>query len=163
MNPTPPSLHFHSSLAPTPSSSSSSFLFSLSLSHSDLSQGVTVSYSLICVNPCFRQHDGRRATPPSNIGRPVLPPDSQTPVHWLRLVTQGDGWEVRKSWEVGEVEVEKCSLLARDSDFIQFRREMCQKPTGTQRFFLSFLFQVAMLVVGGWWVWTHFSNKDSCY
>lgn len=56
----------------------------------DLSRGVTPSYSLICVNPCFRQHVGRRLTPPSDIGGPVLPPDSTTPVHWLRLVTQSE-------------------------------------------------------------------------
>lgn len=59
-------------------------------SFADLSRGVTPSYSLICVNPCFRQHGGRRLTPPSDIGGPVLPPDSTTPVHWLRLVTQSE-------------------------------------------------------------------------
>lgn len=52
MNPTPPSLHFHSPHLHC--------LFSLP----DLSRGVTVSYSLICVNPCFRQHGGRRVTSP---------------------------------------------------------------------------------------------------
>ena len=37
---------------------------------------------------------------------------------------------------------------------------MWQSQRGLKGFF--FLPQVAMLVVGGWWVWTHFNNKDSC-
>lgn len=75
MNPTPPRLHFHSSPPPLPRS-----LFCLP----DLSQGVTVSYSLICVNPCFHQHGRRRATS----GGPVSPPISATPVHRLRLIAR---------------------------------------------------------------------------
>lgn len=83
MNPTPPRLHFRSS-PPSPHSL---------LCRPDLSQGVTVSYSLICVNPCFHQHGRRRATS----GGPVSPPISATLVHRLRLITRmsekesGDG------------------------------------------------------------------------
>lgn len=47
-----------------------------------------MSYSLICVNPCFRQHGGQRPTPQSDIGGPVLLPDSTTLVH--RLVSLSD-------------------------------------------------------------------------
>ena len=82
MNPTPPSLHSHSSPL--------SFL-------PDLSQGVTVSYSLICVNPCFRQHCGWRATPQSEIrwaGVAAWLPDSGSSAE-----ARHSEWWVRNSWE----------------------------------------------------------------